>query len=234
MPDDRLTQLAEAFELPSEAPRRLEALLELFHADPTAPTTVRDRTQALDVHIADSLSALDLAEIRTARVIADLGAGAGPPGLVLAAALPGAQVFAVESVQRKCAFLTRAITVMGLANAEVVCQRAEAWTAGALACDVVCARAVAPLGVLCEYAAPLLRLGGALVAWKGRLSEEEAANAAFAAERLGMLAPEAHAVRPYPGSHSRYLHVVRKAAPTPPEFPRRAGMAVKRPLRAPR
>ena len=56
---------------------------------------------------------------------------------------------------------------MGLANAEVVCGRAEAWADGLGRCDVVTARALAALPVLCEYAAPLLREGGVLVAWKG-------------------------------------------------------------------
>ena len=84
--------------------------------------------------------------------------------------------------------------------------------------------------MLCEYAAPLLREGGALVAWKGaRDAEEEAAGARAAAE-LGLESREVLAVEPFPGAHSRHLHVVVKVAPTPARFPRRAGVAAKRPL----
>ena len=74
----------------------IERLLDLLERDDTAPTTVRDRAQARDVHIADSLSGLELPAVRDARRVADLGAGAGFPGLVLAAALPDAHVALVE------------------------------------------------------------------------------------------------------------------------------------------
>jgi 16S rRNA (guanine527-N7)-methyltransferase len=121
---------------------------------------------------------------------------------------------------------------MGLEHVEVVWARAEEWREGIGACDVVCARALAALPVLCEYAAPLLRDGGVLVAWKGAIDATEAADGAAAAAHLGM-APEAVVpVVPFPGSERRTLHVVRKVAPTPPRFPRRAGMATKRPLSA--
>jgi len=108
----------------------IERLLDLLERDETAPTAVRDRAQAREVHVADSLSGLELPEVRNARRIADLGAGAGFPGLVLAAALPHARVALVESVGRKCAWLQHATDVMGLANAEVVHARAEEWPAG--------------------------------------------------------------------------------------------------------
>jgi 16S rRNA (guanine527-N7)-methyltransferase len=94
----------------------------------------------------------------------------------------------------------------------------------------VTARAVGPLAVLVEYAAPLLRADGALVAWKGARDEAEEAAGEAAAEKVGMSVTEVVSVQPYPSSENRHLHVYRKVAPTPPEFPRRAGMARKRPL----
>lgn len=227
---DRLAQLAARHELPAAARDRLTQLLELLATDTTAPTTVREPEQAVDVHVADSLTALSVPEVRSAHVICDLGSGGGFPALVLAIALPRARVIAVESVRRKCAFLEHAVMSLDLTNVEVVCERAEAWSSGIEQCDVVCARALAPLGVLCEYAAPLLRLGGVLVAWKGRLDDSEIADARLAAVRLGLSAPIASLAQPYPGSHSRRLYCARKAEPTPPGFPRRPGMAVKRPL----
>ena len=108
---------------------------------------------------------------------------------------------------------------MGLDNAEVVWSRAEEWGEGIGRCDVVCARALAALPVLCEYAAPLLREQGLLVAWKGCVSDEEAADATAAAAHLG-LAPDAiRPVVPFPGSGRRTLHVMRKVAPTPATLP---------------
>jgi 16S rRNA (guanine527-N7)-methyltransferase len=121
---------------------------------------------------------------------------------------------------------------MGLQNAEVVWSRAESWDAGLGRCDAVCARALAPLPVLCEYAAPLLRDGGILVAWKGAVSETEAADAAAAAAHLGLAPQPVRPVVPFTGSERRTLHVLRKAAPTPPNYPRRPGIATKRPLSA--
>jgi 16S rRNA (guanine527-N7)-methyltransferase len=235
MPEDELRpalgRLLERYRLPPETGDALAALLDRL-ALPEAPTSIHDPGEALDVHLADSLAALEIDDVKKARVIADLGAGAGLPGLVLAAALPRARVFLVESIGRKCEFLRQAVDAMGLVNAEVVWSRAEEWSDGIDSCDIVCARALAALPILCEYAAPLLREGGVLVAWKGAVDELERADAAAAAAHLGLAMGPVRAVVPFPGSVRRSLHVVRKIAPTPPGFPRRPGMATKRPLTA--
>lgn len=210
----------------------LEALLGLLAQDDRAPTTVRAPDQALHAHVGDALSGLLVPELSGAGFVADLGAGAGVPGLVLAAARPAMHVVEVESVGRRCAFLNRAISAMGLANAEVVCARAEAWPEGIGACDAVTARALAPLAVLVEYAAPLLRIGGALVAWKGAPDDAEVADGDAAAALLG-LAP-ARVVRPpaLPGADRRKLYVYLKVRSLPNGYPRRPGMARKRQIRA--
>ncbi len=208
----------------------LRAALDVLATAPAAPTTVTDPDRAVDVHVADSLSALELEEVRAAREVADLGAGAGFPGVVLAAALPDARVALVESVGRKCAFMHGIVQAAGLANAHVVCARAEAWPEGIGRHDLVTARALARMDVLAEYAAPLLREGGALVAWKGRRDAEEERGGAAAAARLGLAVEEVREVHPWPEAQARHLHVLRKVAPTPPGFPRRPGMARKRPL----
>ena len=229
-PAERLAALAAQYGLQERAVEALSALLELVATDDTAPTTVRDPTAAVDVHVADSLAGLEVASLAAAGRIADLGAGAGFPGLVLAAALPGAAVTLVESVGRKCAFLERAIGAAGLENAEVANARAEEWQAGMGACDAVTARALAPLGVLCEYAAPLLRTGGALVAYKGARDEAEEADAERAAAVLGLERREIRPVRPFAGAEHRTLYVYSKVGEAPSRFPRRPGMARKRPL----
>jgi 16S rRNA (guanine527-N7)-methyltransferase len=180
--------------------------------------------------VADSLVALELQAVRSARRIADLGSGAGWPGLALAAALPGTRVALVESAIRHCRYLETAVARGGLENVEVVHARAEDWPAGLVSHDLVTARALAALPVLCEYAAPLLVEGGALVAWKGAVDEGEAAAGATAAAELGLEPAGGRAVQPWPGAERRTLHAFVKTAPTPARFPRRPGMAVKRPL----
>jgi 16S rRNA (guanine527-N7)-methyltransferase len=225
--------LLHRYGLPGDAAESLGVLLGLL-AQPEAPTSVHDPRRAIDVHIADSLAGLEVGELRSANRIADLGAGAGLPGLVLASVLPGASVVLIEAARRKCEFLRSAITAMGLENAAIVCARAEEWSDGTGRCDVVCARALAPLPVLCEYAAPLLRQAGVLVAWKGAVPESEAADAQVAATTLGLAAERVRPVIPFPGSERRALYVFRKVAPTPERYPRRPGIATKRPLSAKR
>jgi 16S rRNA (guanine527-N7)-methyltransferase len=223
----RLAQLADRYGVD---PAALGAVLEAATGE-DAPTAVSP-ADAVDLHLADSLVALDLTEVREAGVLADLGAGAGFPGLALAAALPRARVYLVESVGRKCEFLRRTADAAGLGNVEVVPARAEEWCEGREACEVVTARALAVLPVIAEYAAPLLRPGGTLVAWKGRRDEAEERDGTHAAAELGLEVVEVRRVEPFPGVRDRHLHVLRKVSPTPDRFPRRAGRAAKRPLRA--
>jgi 16S rRNA (guanine527-N7)-methyltransferase len=220
----------ERFGLTPEATTAVERLLELIERDDLAPTTVRSRPEARDVHVADSLSGLEVPAVRRARKVADLGAGAGFPGLVLAAALPSAHVSLVESAGRKCAWLERAIAAMGLANVTVVNARAEAWPEGLGAHDLVTARALAALNVLTEYASPLLAEGGSIVAWKGRRDEAEEADGAAAAATLGLEQREVVRVTPFPAARDRHLYVYLKVRPTPNGYPRRPGIASKRPL----
>jgi 16S rRNA (guanine527-N7)-methyltransferase len=227
-----LASLAERYDLAEGAAGQLRTVLDALERDPHAPTPVREPHEALRVHLADSLAGLELAELRAADRIADIGAGAGFPGLALAIALPATHVTLVESNARKSAFIAATAETAGLANVDVAAERAEEWDAGFGRCKIVTARALAPLGVLAEYAAPLLIEGGALVAWKGRRDADEERIAAAAADQLGLAIEEVRSVRPFDGADHRHLHVLRKVAPTPSRFPRRAGMATKRPLGA--
>jgi 16S rRNA (guanine527-N7)-methyltransferase len=115
---------------------------------------------------------------------------------------------------------------------EVVNGRAEAWPEGIGAHDLVVARALAPLPVLVEYAAPLLELGGALVAWKGRVEPVEEADGLAAASEVGMSALRAVPVQPFEQARERCLYLTSKLSPTPARYPRRPGMARKRPIQA--
>jgi 16S rRNA (guanine527-N7)-methyltransferase len=215
---------------------RLTPVLELLADDPASLSSVRDPEEAWRTHVRDSLTGLEPVG-RPAR-LADVGAGAGFPGLVLAAALPETEVDLIESVRRKCDFIERAIAAAGLPNARAICARAEDWAAGAApdggrgAYGVVTARAVGRLSTLAELASPLLIDGGALVAWKGRRDPEEEAELERAAAGLAMALEDVRAVGAEAGFEHRHLCLVRKVGPTPPGLPRRAGMAKKRPLGA--
>lgn len=212
--------------------RRLEAYATLLREDSLAPTSVRDPRGIVEDHLLDSLVGLTLAPVRTARSIVDVGSGAGLPGIPLAVALPNAHVTLVEGNRRKAAFLTRAVEACELVHVDVVPVRAEVWTEGFGHHDLVTARAVDRLSVVCEYAAPLLSLGGWLVAWRGRRDADDEAEAGRAAETLGLELDGVVHVTPYEGAESRHLHVIRKVAETSERFPRRPGVARKRPLGA--
>ena len=189
--------------------------------------------------MADSLSGLEVEALRGASRIADVGAGAGFPGLVLAIALAPARVDLIESARRKGAAIDRLARAAGVENARAVVARAEGWAAvagplggggGRERYDVVTARAVAGLAVLVEYAAPLLSLGGVFVAWKGARDPDEERRGGEAADVVGLAAQGVLRVEPFAGARDRHLYVFRKVAPTPERFPRRPGMAAKRPL----
>jgi 16S rRNA (guanine527-N7)-methyltransferase len=211
----------------------LQAVLDLLAKERASVSSVVDPDQGWRVHVADSLTGLDVADLRAAGRIADVGAGAGFPGLPLAVALPASGVDLIESVGRKCEFIERAIDAAGIENARVLCTRSEDWAAagaeGRESYDAVAARAVGRLSTLAELASPLLREGGVLVAWKGRRDEDEERQAERAAQALAMQPESVLDVGPYAGSRNRHLHVLRKTAPTPKDLPRRPGMAKKRP-----
>lgn len=134
--------------------------------------------------------------------------------------------------------MASATSASKLANATVICERSEDWArslppaGGREAYDVVTARAVGRLATVAELASPLLRLGGVLVAWKGRRNAEEEAELARACEELAMEPVELARADSYAGAGNRHLHVIRKAARTPAGLPRRAGIAKKRPAGA--
>jgi 16S rRNA (guanine527-N7)-methyltransferase len=225
-----LDRIGELYGLSGDQVGRLERILSVLESDEAAPTSVREPDRAVDVHIADSLVALELDVVRAAREMAEIGAGAGFPGLPLSVALPLAKVTLVDSQSRKCAFMERAKTEVGLENVAVVCARVEEWPEGTGAHDVVLARAVGPQPLVLEYAAPLLCMGGSLVDWRGQRDAGEEEAALVAAETLGLERRSIRKVEPFEGVRDHHLHVYTKIRETPDEFPRRAGTARKKPL----
>jgi 16S rRNA (guanine527-N7)-methyltransferase len=228
-----LQALTRRFGLDGAQYRQLEALLVVLDTDDLAPTTVAVPERAVQAHIADSLVGLEMDALRRAARIADIGAGAGFPGLPLAVACPESEVTLVESQTRKCAFVEQAIGVARIQNASVVCARAEAWPEGLRSHECVVARAVGPQPVVLEYSAPLLVIGGSLMDWRGSRNPADESAALAAAEELGMERVEIRHVQPFPGARDLHLHAFVKRQETPSRFPRRAGMARKRPLAGP-
>lgn len=209
----------------------IACVLKLLREERASVSSVTDPGRAWKVHVADSLTGLEVAALREAVAIADIGSGAGFPGLVLAVALPDSHVDLIESVGRKCEFVQRAIDTAGIAKASVLNARSEELAAGEgrEAYEAVTARAVGRLSTLAELASPLLKEGGTLVAWKGKRDPDEEAQLASAANSLAMRPEQILSVGPYAGSEHRHLHVIRKSGPTPEKLPRRPGMAKKRP-----
>ncbi len=191
---------------------RLERWLEALVATPGL-TSVRDPAEARRVHLEDSLSALETVR-RFDGSIVDVGSGGGAPGIPLAAALPEREITLLESNRRKCAFLER--WPAELPNLRVVCGRAEEQPVDTY--GIAVAKALAPPPVAAEWCLPLVAPGGAAVLFVGPSAESE--RVAAVAEELA-----AELVESPPG-----LLVLRKVGPTPPGFPRRPGIARKRPL----
>lgn len=199
-------------------------------------TTILDWPAVQAQHFLDSLTCalvLPAAARAGPYAVVDVGAGAGFPGLPLKILLPRIRLTLIESTAKKAAFLSHVVAALSLDGVTVLAQRAE--EAGRHPdhrerYDLAVARAVAQMSVLAEYALPLVRPGGLLVAQKGREVEEEVAAAAKAFAALG---GELREIRPVqlPGLKSpRHLVVVEKVRHTPKEFPRRTGIPLKRPL----
>lgn len=203
--------------MPTESDPRLERWLDAL-LDTPGLTAIHDREEARREHLLDSLQAVPLVE-RLAGSIADVGSGGGAPGIPLAAAFPERSVTLIESQARKCRFLER--FTRDFPNLSVICGRAEEQEVDVFA--VVVAKALAPPPVALEWCLPLVRPGGAAILFVGELEQDLAAVAG----RLGGGVPKSH---PVEGARNRRLLVVPKLEPTPQGFPRRPGMARKRPL----
>jgi 16S rRNA (guanine527-N7)-methyltransferase len=206
----------------------LVALLDRMAVEPQNLTAIEDVRDGVERHLADSLAAAGLPLLAGERSVVDLGSGGGFPGIALAIARPGLAVTLVESEKRKAEWLRRASA--GLPNVRVVADRSESLaTAERERFAVATARALGPLPVVLELAAPLLAPGGTLLAWRGQRAAEEEARGVMAAAALGLEPGAVHPVRPFPGA-ARHLHEYVKTGPTPARYPRRPGRAAKRPL----
>lgn len=178
--------------------------------------------------VEDSLVLLEY--VGPAHSVVDVGSGGGLPGLPIKISRPDLSVTLIESDQAKAAFLVQACAKLGLPDVEVIARRAEhvghePQTREAF--DLAVARALAPTPVLVELCLPLVRVGGRLLAQK--TDKEDAA----AAERaIGLLGGALDAIAPAPSTARRSgtVMIVSKIRPTPPGYPRRAGVPGRKPL----
>jgi 16S rRNA (guanine527-N7)-methyltransferase len=185
-------------------------------------------------HLLDALAALPLLDESGARRVIDLGSGGGVPAIPLALARPDLDWVLVDSVRKKAEALRGFVAALELGRVTVLSERLEALgrdPAHRDRHDLATARACAPLPVLVELALPLVRAGGALLAWKGPLGPADAELRAGGAAGA-MLGGGTPRVRPsnLAALGGRTLVTVAKLGPTPARFPRRAGEPARRPL----
>ena len=187
-------------------------------------------------HIIDSLTAYDAPLFDAAEALIDVGTGAGLPGIPLAVYAPHIEVTLMDALAKRVRFLTEVTRAMHLTNVRCIHARAEEAARAKehrAHYDIAVSRAVARMPVLLEYTLPFVRVGGSVLALKGRAYAEEAAEARGAAERLGGGAIAARPVQ-LPGLDDvRAILTVVKERPTPKAYPRRAGQPEQCPLRNP-
>ena len=196
-------------------------------------TAVLSEDERVDRHDLDSAAPLPLGLIPEGARVVDVGTGAGFPGMPLLILRPDLRFTFVDALQKRTRFLRRALEALGL-EAAVLHARAEDVGRDAAhreAYDVAVSRAVAPAAVLQELTLPLVRPGGLSIAWKGPGIAEEWTAARRAAFVLGGALREP-VPAPVPGrpEWGHVLLICDKRRPTPPMYPRRAGIPGKSPL----
>ncbi len=195
-------------------------------------TAVRTLEEIWSRHFWDSLTCLRVMRGTPMQRVIDVGTGAGFPGLALKIAWPDMQLTLVEAIGKKAAFCAEVVRVLALEHVDIQTTRVEELGRNPHyreQFDWAVARAVAPLPVLAEYLLPLVKIGGRMLAQKGKDAEQETQQAQTAFTALGGKLLQVVSVT-LPGVESRALVVVGKTRPTPDRYPRRVGIPAKRPL----
>lgn len=192
-------------------------------------TAIQGEENTAQLHFLDCAAMLRFLPLSGKRV-ADVGSGAGFPGLVLKILCPDMELTPMDSLQKRVAFQREVIAALGLAGVTPLAVRAEEAADLRESFDVVTSRAVAGLGVLAELCLPLVQVGGTFAAMKGPAPEEEIAAAAHAVRFLGGGPPR---VEKYTVPGAGVIHslvLIEKTSPTPKKYPRRFNLIKKQPL----
>ena len=221
--DDQLKKFERYFEVLADWAERVSL------------TTVKDYEGVQRRHFLESAALIAILDQEglslEGKSLIDIGSGAGIPGIPLKILVPSLQITVVEANQRKAEFLRTLVTELDLTEVTLVARRAEEAARAPRhreEYDFAVAKALAPLRTLAELTLPLTRMGGIVIAPKGRDAESEVKEAVVALETLkGAI----RAVEPIPMAEPpQTVIMLDKLLPTPPRFPRRPGVPAKRPL----
>lgn len=201
-------------------------------------TSLKDPFKIVNKHFLDSLSCyhlirLTISDFKEPIEMIDIGSGAGFPGIPIKITFSNEKMTLLEARKNKKHFLDKIVADLGLRNTVVIQNRAENF--GRMQqyrerYHIVLSRAVAPLGILCEYCLPLCRIQGIMIAFKGSSYQKEIDLSYHALEKLGGTLESVHFVKIPQMNSIRSLLVIRKTDLTPENYPRRNGIPRKRPL----
>lgn len=191
-------------------------------------TAITEESEVLEKHFYDCLLGLRL--VNPGNEVADVGTGAGFPGMVFKIARPDIHLTLIEPTEKKCVFLREVISQLNLKDVTVANERAEDYVQKHReSYDLVTARAVAALPVLAELCMPLVKMNGTFLAMKGSRGKEEARLAQDACGKMGCDGKDFHEDR-LPNGDERYNLVYVKHRHTPPQYPRSYAKIKKKPL----
>lgn len=193
-------------------------------------TSITNSEEIVLKHFVDSLSLVPLIQ---GNRLADIGTGAGFPGIPIKIFLPQVKVYLVDSLAKRLEFLKVVIQELKLVEVETIHSRAEDFARDSLfreSFDCVTSRAVARLPVLLEYAVPLLKKEGLFLAAKGSQTDEEVKESTKALQVLGAEVKKIMRFKLGEEAEHRAIIVVKKIAQTPKAYPRKAGTPAKKPI----
>ena len=190
-------------------------------------TAITEPDKVARLHLLDSLTVLTMADLKGKTVI-DVGCGAGFPGVPLKIACPQMKLTLLDSLGKRMNWLESYLPTLGVEARYVTARAEEAVANHREKFDYATSRAVARLNILLELTAPYVKVGGAVLAMKGMAAKEELAEARNAIRKLGL---QVEKVQEFPIEDTAHTVIVlRKVAPTPPQYPRRYAKIKQAPL----
>ncbi|MGN7358844.1 16S rRNA (guanine(527)-N(7))-methyltransferase RsmG [Paenibacillus sp. SAF-054] len=196
-------------------------------------TGITDREQVYTKHFYDSISLAFYVDMNKMQSMADIGSGAGFPGIPLKICFPHLQLTIIDSLNKRINFLQHIVQETGLDRVQLLHGRAEDWARKQEHrdhYDLVTARAVAKLAVLNEFCLPYVKVGGVFAAMKGSSPEEEVKEASRSLKELRGKLDRVEEFKLPVEESARHIIVIHKSAPTPAKYPRKVGTAIKMPL----